>query len=492
MVRISSVSPGPRSAGARAAHNTVVRTAGDVAARVASLILFAVMARELGQGGLGAFVFALAFVQIAMLPVGLGFDRYMLREVAGRPEQLGRLLYNILALKALLAIPFAAAAVVVVNVLGYGGQIRAVVYVLTGAIIVEVLTRTMLGVFETFERGSLIAVTLFVQRLAAAVLGITALAVGFGVIAVAVTYTVAALGALMLALVLMAKHVGFPSWRADPSTWRGLLRRSLPFGMTDVFGLVLFRVDMVMLSLMATSAAVGIYGAAYRLFESATVFTWALVGAFAPMFVYLGQTTEPTLTDVFSRALKAVLVVLTPAAVAFALLAEPLVRLFFGADFAQASGPLRMLAPVVVLIAVAAVTWSLLVSRGGAVTVMWMTAAMSVLNVALNLVLIPALGATGAALALLVTAVVFVALLAKLAIRIVGRPRWRSLVVAPAVAGAVMAVPMVLLEGLLVPSLVAGLVAYAIALVVVEWRVSPGELRAVAAFVRRRGVTRAG
>ena len=49
-------------AGRRAAKNTIVRALGEIVGKGASLVLFAVLAREVGDDGVGAYVLAFAFV----------------------------------------------------------------------------------------------------------------------------------------------------------------------------------------------------------------------------------------------------------------------------------------------------------------------------------------------------------------------------------------------------------------------------------------------
>ena len=63
--------------------------------------------------------------------------------------------------------------------------------------------------------------------------------------------------------------------------------------------MMLFRLDTVILSLMATLAAVGRYGAAYRLLEASLFITYALMGAFVPMYTYLDEDSEPTVGGAF-------------------------------------------------------------------------------------------------------------------------------------------------------------------------------------------------
>ncbi len=86
-----------------------------------------------------------------------------------------------------------------------------------------------------------------------------------------------------------------------------------------------------------------------------------------------------------------------------AVLAEPVLRAFFGGEFEAGADALRVLAAVVVVLGVVRITGSLVVSRGTpARLVPWFGAALA-LNVVLNLALIPPLEATGAALAMLGT-----------------------------------------------------------------------------------------
>ena len=56
------------------------------------------------------------------------------------------------------------------------------------------------------------------------------------------------------------------------------MRAAAPIGLAGLFGIVLFRIDMVMLAAFEPHEVVGRYGAAYRLFETTLFLSWA-VGA---------------------------------------------------------------------------------------------------------------------------------------------------------------------------------------------------------------------
>ncbi len=118
----------PESAGASRApaalRNTGVRGAAEVVGKLATFLLFAVLAREVGQSGVGAFVFAFAFLGLCMVPIALGCDSYMLREVAKDRTAADRLFFNVIALKLVMAVPVLALCFAGVVALGYDGRTR--------------------------------------------------------------------------------------------------------------------------------------------------------------------------------------------------------------------------------------------------------------------------------------------------------------------------------------------------------------------------------
>ena len=298
----------------------------------------------------------------------------------------------------------------------------------------------------------------------------------------AATYAVGAALGLGLATVLLARSVGLPKSGPDAASWSGILARGWPFATQDGLGILLARADTLLLAVLATSAAVGRYGAAYRLLEATFFVSFSIGGAFGAMFASLDERTTPTVNESFQRALKLTLVVLSPCAVALALLAEPLSRLFFGPAFAAAAGPLRLLAPAVILMSVAQISGWLSLSRRTPATVVRLTG----LILAANLALVPTLADRGAALAMLLTEVVAVVLLVRLALRTVGWADWFGLLAGPAAGSAAMAAAILGVGGPLAVTLAAGALAYLLGLVLVELLVSPGDLKLSARVLRRR------
>jgi O-antigen/teichoic acid export membrane protein len=472
--------------GEQAIGNTLLRAIGEVIGKLASLALFAAMGRKLGQSGLGVFTFGLAFVQIATIPVDFGLDWYLLRQVAADRSLSDPLFARVFSGKLLLSIPTAIGTVLVVGWLGYDVSTRDTVYVLTAGFVFDSLARVIFSMFMAVERSGLLAVTVVLQRGFVAAAGLLALHQGLGVVTVAGCYTAGSLLSLFVAAGLLVWQIERPRMTIRLRGYGRLLVASLPFAVQDVFGVLLFKLDAVILSLMGTTVAVGRYGAAYRLFEATFFIHVSLGGAFAAMYTYLGPCTVPSIGAVFQRSMSFALIALVPLGVVFGLLPAQTARLVYGPNFSQAGADLRLLAPTVVLIGLVTLSTILIVSRTNARRVLWLTGQMSLLNVLLNVALIPSLADRGSATAMLVTEAVFLAMVLVLAARLAGGINWWTMSAPVLIAGAAMAAAMIPFLPDLFPSIAAGMIVYTLVLVGLERVICPSDYAFVTHLVRRR------
>jgi O-antigen/teichoic acid export membrane protein len=429
-------------------------------------------------------VFAFAFLQIAFVPIDLGYDRWLVRRLSTDLDAAGGMTVEVFALKFVTAIPVGVLALVALHALGYGVQARETVYALAAGMLFDSFGRTVFAIFTAFERSDLLGVALISQRLATAGLGLAALFAGYGVVSVAGAYSIGAAVGLAVALVLLVRLVPLGGSRPKPRAWTALLRESAPFGVQDVFSAALFKLDAIILSLIATQSAVGRYGAAYRAFEATFFVSVSLASAFLAMYTYLGSNTRPSVRSVFQRSIKACVASLMPITIVFAALAVPVSRALFGADV-HAAPALRLLSPCVVLLGVVTLAVALYVSRRPPRPMVWVTAAMAVLNIALNLALIPSLDDRGAAIAMTGTEVAYAVVAMVAAARVVGGIDWKGMLAGPLVASAAMAVPALAFDHSLVLGLVTSLPVYVAVLLAVERSTSPDDLAFAGGLVRR-------
>ena len=139
---------GRTSATARILPNTIYRATADIGSKLVSIAFYVVMARMLGRSGFGIFIFGISFASIVTVLAGFGQDAVLTREVARNRSRVHLYFANTLALKVVVALPVIAIAFLTMIGVGIEGRTRVVATVMSVAILLELLTSTIFGVFQ--------------------------------------------------------------------------------------------------------------------------------------------------------------------------------------------------------------------------------------------------------------------------------------------------------------------------------------------------------
>jgi O-antigen/teichoic acid export membrane protein len=229
---------------------------------------------------------------------------------------------------------------------------------------------------------------------------------GWGAIALAASWTVPiviALGATLTWLVLAARHDPSDPATSAPRTAREIFfafwRFSLPRGIAATFQVLILWLDTLLIGILASAHAAGVYTASTR---------YVLLGTFVG--VAIAQAVAPQLASMFASGHRDRARALFGTATTWGIAATwPLfltlaiysrtVLLVFGSRFEEGAGVLAILSLAMLLAsATGPVDWVLLMGGKSGWNLLNTALALAV-NIALNLVLIPRIGITGAAIA---------------------------------------------------------------------------------------------
>jgi len=470
----------------RIARNAVVRAGGEAIGKLASIAFFIVMARQLGTEGFGDFMFAFSLGTVLMLTSGLGTEELIAREVARDRGRVHGYLWNVAGAKAAISVVLLALAALIVNLGDWPSDARIASYIIVAGVAIENLGRTWHAVFTAYERLEMISISLVIQRVLTAAVGIAVMERGGGLIAVSIVFTLGALTGFLIATQVLRRYIVAARWELDRARWVPLLRAGIPIGVASLVFVILMRVDATLLGLLTggdDNSEVGIYGAAFRLVEGTLFISWAVA---ASVFPWLSRQTETA--DVargYELGVKAVTTVLMPIGLGFVLLASPLIDLLYGAEYEDAVTPLRLLGVMTVLYGANSLASTVLISRDRPQDFTRIAAWVSVFNIGLNVLLIPSYGADAAAFVAALSA----ALLAGLSMLVVGRQFGHIRLVrafgAP-VAGALAMTALVLPTGLpLIPAAVVGAIGYAAGALAFERLAFPEDFGRMRALLSR-------
>jgi O-antigen/teichoic acid export membrane protein len=378
----------------RVLYNTAAQIAGKVALLVSSLVTLRLATSYLGVDGFGEYAIVLALAPILLVFADLGISTLLARELAQTPERAqalaGTLLWFRLAASAVVVL----GSVAVVPFLPYDHHVR--VGILIACVGVSLLS---LGTFATpfFQVSLRLDLAALLDCSTAAltiglVAAVTLLDLGF----YALVGVYAVVGVVNVALsALLVRRFWRPSLRFERGLARRLLADGLPLAAVIVLGLLHFRLDAVLLSLLRSPEDVGTYTVAYRFLEQALVLPVVFMAAVFPLLavaVHAGDAAE-----VVRKAFSFLLLVALPLSLGLVVLAEPLVHLVAGDGFEDAVVPLRILAPALVFTFVNAVFASVLIALNRQRALILVSLAGVTLNVLANLYAIPRFGYVGAA-----------------------------------------------------------------------------------------------
>jgi O-antigen/teichoic acid export membrane protein len=252
--------------------------------------------------------------------------------------------------------------------------------------------------------------------------------------------------------------------RTDRRLWRTALTSSFALGAAMFVHSIYFRVDTVLLSVLKTQADVGVYGFAYRFYETLLVLPVLFTASVLPVVARDFVVPDVDLKQALQRSFDFLVLAGLPLSVGGIVLAPELTSFLAGHKFAASAVPLRILLGGLVFSFLAALVGTLLIAADRQVTGLFLSLSILVLNVVLNLALIPPYGYdAAAALTTGSEAAVAVAGFALVA-RIYGfLPEVRTTLLALAAAAAMGAVTWFLRPLPLVVPIVAGAIVYGLA-----------------------------
>lgn len=377
---------------------------GGVAAQLSFTVLEIFIARQLGRETFGIFATAYAWTLLAVFVIEMGTPFWIIQEGSRAKESLSKLLGSSLAVN------------LTVFVVLYGLLICWVL------IMPPSVVRAFMVIF--FPYGLILCL----QSMLGAVyssqqrMHINALYQGLAPIAVLLAYLIVLRGGISLKDVGHAYVIGggivTAIWFVH--TVRNVdlelskagiaytLRGSSKYAVTGILGQVFFKTDVVMLSAIAGFKAAGVYAAAFKLVELAAKIAILVSRVFSPALFKASHESPKTywlLTSSFVRFLS--VAGLTATIIAF-VMAEELMLILFGREFADGAPVLRILSAVMATKFMMIAMQQLLSSLDRHIQRVKGIAIAVVVNLALNAGLIPLFGAEGAAVATLLSGIFLV------------------------------------------------------------------------------------
>ncbi|HXA43624.1 MAG TPA: flippase [Candidatus Solibacter sp.] len=375
------------SLAARTARNTAMVVAARLLSKVFVFAVVLIVIRSMREANYGRFTSLVVYAALVSIALDLGLRPLFTREVAKDRTRLSPYLNSILSLKLTLSIPVLG---ILFGAVALGLPSLVPFVVPTFALLIATsfsnqLRATFYAMGQLRYEGIAILGESLVLLAAATVVAVLRLPWWFFLWAYAASYTFTVIYSVVVIVLRFGHRFAFDLQMARLSM---LARESLPFGLTFIISTLYFKIDVPILNVFTTFVAVGIYSAAYKYLEAVVFVPQTLMDPVFPALSQLAHENIDRLGGAVVKVYKMLAAVGTPVAVGMVVLAPPIIRYTIPA-FEKAIPVLQVLALGVVFLFVNNVFIYTLNAMGRQSDSTRLALMSLVVNVVLNLILIP-------------------------------------------------------------------------------------------------------
>ena len=378
---------------------------GQAVVKAIAFFYIIFLARTLGVYNFGLYVYVLTTFTLVSSLADLGFNRFLIRDLARDKNAVSKYLSNILPLRFILN--FVVVALVSAALFLFDKDPLRVKLATLGllSIIFNGTALTFDSIFVSQEKMRLSA-------LASVLFNFSIVSLGVFLIVVLKISTLGAVLALVLGhfaylvvgLVLILKIAIVPKLAFDFGFWKKAILGSLPYGILAVLGLIYLRIDAVILTYLKGEQSTGYYGAAFKFLDGINFIPVVVSTAIFPSMARLHDQSVDRLKSVYFRAVLGLAIVSIFVTAILFLFAPLLISILYSQTYEPSVLALRILAFTAIFSFIQIPTAHLLFATDKFLKEVILLSLFGVfLNIILNFALIPKFDFYGSSLATVVS-----------------------------------------------------------------------------------------
>lgn len=386
--------------------NRVMKNSGfllisRVITKVISFFILLYIARYLGPSDFGKYSFAFAFIYFFSFIPDLGIHQILVREAAKDEKTMDKLIGNATIIKSILSIFAFLLCCLAISITDYPSSTKNAVYIAALGLLVTSISGFGI-VYEVklrMDYSILFSITSRVFFL----LSVLYLIRYNPNLYLFVGVSVAADFIHNILMTIFSKHFVIPKFKIEYNLVKKIMLEALPIAVSTVFIMIYFRIDMVMLSFLTNDTDVGFYSAAYRLTEALTFIPSVLMVSIYPIMSRYFSEGNKIFDYIYTKSFKILFAVGLLIGIVITLLSEKIILGIYGLEYYGSVIALQLLIWATSIMFVNHLLSSTYIASGNQKIMAKISAIAAILNVGLNLFLIPSYSYIGASIATLFT-----------------------------------------------------------------------------------------
>lgn len=382
--------------------NTFWSSISLVVSKLLGLVLLIYVARILGAVEYGKFTFASSFTSLFVVFYSLGLPTIIIREFA-REGAKKEDFYSIISLKVLLMLATSVLVLLSSFFITPEVGVQKIILLLALYSLIGGFSTLFYAFFQARQKMEYQAGPEILEALLMFGLGLCVLFKFPSVENLSYAYLFSALTTLIFVLIFFHFKIFPLKVKWDSFVWKKFLVMSWPLALTGLFGTIYGYIDSVMMGYLNMLAETGWYNAAYKIIIVSLIPMGLISGNFFPALSKFSKESKEKFQKIWNYQLEIMILLALPLMVGGMVLASKIIYYFYSLDFAPSVLAFQ------ILILTAGITFlqrpllDATIVLGQQAKIFWITLSGALVNISLNLLLIPKYSLYGAAGATVVT-----------------------------------------------------------------------------------------
>lgn len=371
------------------AKNSLYLIIAQIFSKGVTFFYYLIIARHLGDVGIGKYSFILSLVGIFYIISEFGLENLIVRDIAIQKNKALLYLSNASLIKLSLAIISIIIITIFINFTDKTPDVKFGVYIISITLLTNGVCSSLESTFNAFEKLKYIAyLDIFINciKLAGALI---LLSLDFTLISLLFLILFLSIARLLLGLIITHTKFFKVDFLFDKPTFIYLFRTAFPFALMGIITIIYFRVDSILLSLMKGDAAVGWYAAAFNFITMLMFLSYAFCKAIFPIMSKSFHESKEKFLKISQRSISLMFIVGMPIPLGMTFLADKIILLVYGDDFTESITAMKILGWAIPLIYLNSPLLRMLYSANKQNMAMAIVSIGMIINIVLNFILIP-------------------------------------------------------------------------------------------------------
>jgi O-antigen/teichoic acid export membrane protein len=329
----------------RLVKNLSFSTVGNVLSSLLQLGAVIIVARALPVEQFAIYSLLVAFASMLQRAGDMGVGAILVRDLAVKPENTGKLLGAALSLAWTFVIAVAAGMAVVIPLLHLSSEVKLAAAFMGLSGLMGFQAGYLGAVIRSQEDNEYHALGYTIYGLAVFVLVLIAAHSWSVLVSVALACFVANIIQVLFFRWVVNRRYGQTRMRVDFPLWKYLLKNSIPVGVSSLTRTAGDQSDIFILSWLTNLRATGLYSGPFKVTASLRFVPQPVMFVLSPIYsrVAAAPDGKTEFRDLYERILKALIVIAFPLAVIFFAAPHTLTVGFFGRRYVDAAPVMRLM-----------------------------------------------------------------------------------------------------------------------------------------------------